>query len=222
MIDIIEIAHRGYSDLHKDNTIDAFISALDEEFDMIELDIQLCKSGEIVVFHDLSINGKMIIDMDFNDILEIEPDLIKLEEFFEIPGMKDATIYLDLKGGLDIANEITDFITDNNLNMDNISIGSFNIKHLDIIHTLEPDMKLGLITSNNLNDSLYCKLAQFEYLDFICISWDMLDKDSIKLLKLLGIKIYAFTCYNRIVLEHILKYDINGIVTNFKLLNIEE
>jgi glycerophosphoryl diester phosphodiesterase len=222
MTDIIEIAHRGNSDLHKDNTINAFISALDEEFDMIELDIQLCKSGEIVIFHDLSINGKMIIDMDFNDILEIEPDLIKLEEFFEIPGMKEAEIYLDLKGGLDIANEITDFITDNNLNMDNILIGSFNLKHLDIIHALEPELKLGLITSNNLNDSLYCKLAQFEYLYFICISWDMLDKDSIEILKLLEIKIYTYTCSNHTILDHMLEYDINGIVTNFKIINNTE
>ena len=59
-LDVIEIAHRGDSDKHKDNTVDAFVSALNKGFDMLELDIQMCKSGEIIVFHDTEIDNDKI------------------------------------------------------------------------------------------------------------------------------------------------------------------
>ena len=39
----MKIAHRGYK--YIDNSILAFENAIKEGFDMIELDIQLCKSG---------------------------------------------------------------------------------------------------------------------------------------------------------------------------------
>ena len=218
---IIEIAHRGNSDLHKDNTIDSFISALDNDFDMIELDIQLCKTGEIIVYHDTYINDKMIIDMDFKDLLQLEPDVITLEEFFNIPGIKDMYVYLDLKGNLEIAHELVEFIEDKEVNKDNIVIASFNLKHLEILFALDNELQLGFITANNLSDSLYCKLGQLDYIDFVCINWAMLDHESIELIKLLGMKIYSYTCSNKKILERILEYNIDGIVTNFKI-NSEE
>ena len=217
MTDIIQIAHRGDSKYNKDNTIESFISALNKNYDMIELDVQLCKSGEIIVFHDLEIHDKMVNELNFDEILEIENDIISLEEFFKIPGMKDSKIYIDLKGSLSLANEIVDFIHEANLNKDNIIIGSFNLKHLDIINILDSEIKLGFITENNLNDFMYCKLSQLNYLHFVCIHWTMLDHESLKLIKLLGHKIFCYTCKNDTILLKILEYDVNGIVTNYKI-----
>ena len=57
---MLKIAHRGYSALYTDNTIEAFTSAIEYDFDMIELDIQLCKYDDIIVFHDTMINNKEI------------------------------------------------------------------------------------------------------------------------------------------------------------------
>ena len=116
MNNIIEIAHRGNSHYYKDNSIQSFTSALDENFDMIELDIQLCRSGEIVVNHDLFIDYNFIKNMDLNEIQEIDSDIITLKQFFEIPRMKDIDVYLDLKGDIKIAKEVVKFINVNNLN----------------------------------------------------------------------------------------------------------
>ena len=53
-----KIAHRGYSDLHKDNTMPSFLAAIDNSFDIIELDIQLTKDNIILfsMIHLLMIN----------------------------------------------------------------------------------------------------------------------------------------------------------------------
>ena len=54
--DFIQIAHRGHSDFYKDNTINAFLDAFKNNFDMIELDIVLTKDNQIAVYHDIFIN----------------------------------------------------------------------------------------------------------------------------------------------------------------------
>ena len=62
----LKIAHRGYK--FKDNTIEAFENAIKNSFDMIELDIQLCKSGEIVIYHDIVINNQYILDITLDEL----------------------------------------------------------------------------------------------------------------------------------------------------------
>ena len=51
------IAHRGYSSKYSDNTRASFVGAIDAGFDMIELDVHLCNSGELVIHHDLLLKG---------------------------------------------------------------------------------------------------------------------------------------------------------------------
>lgn len=46
------IAHRGYSDLAPENTIEAFDLALERGYAHLELDVQLTKDGVPVVIHD--------------------------------------------------------------------------------------------------------------------------------------------------------------------------
>ena len=46
------IAHRGASGYEPENTLRSFKRALDMGADMIELDVFVCKSGELVVIHD--------------------------------------------------------------------------------------------------------------------------------------------------------------------------
>lgn len=49
------IAHRGVSGTHPENTFAAFDQSLAEGADGIELDLQLTRDGEVVVFHDHSL-----------------------------------------------------------------------------------------------------------------------------------------------------------------------
>jgi glycerophosphoryl diester phosphodiesterase len=64
---MISIAHRGFSHNFKDNSFEAFEQAIKSNFDMIELDIQLNKDNEIVVFHDIHLNFKLIKDMNYQE-----------------------------------------------------------------------------------------------------------------------------------------------------------
>lgn len=48
----IRVAHRGASAYAPENTIAAFRKAIEIGVDCIELDVHICKSGEIIVMHD--------------------------------------------------------------------------------------------------------------------------------------------------------------------------
>jgi len=50
------IAHRGASAYYPENTIESFEGAINLGAEMIELDVQLSRDGEVVVFHDEKIN----------------------------------------------------------------------------------------------------------------------------------------------------------------------
>lgn len=46
------LGHRGASDARLENTLPAFLHALERGADGVELDVQLSRDGEVIVFHD--------------------------------------------------------------------------------------------------------------------------------------------------------------------------
>ena len=49
---MLKIGHRGAAGLAPENTLAAFQKAIDLGVDMVELDVQVCKTGELFVIHD--------------------------------------------------------------------------------------------------------------------------------------------------------------------------
>ena len=47
--------HRGYSHLAPENTLPAFQALIDHGIPGVELDVQRCRSGEVVVLHDTDV-----------------------------------------------------------------------------------------------------------------------------------------------------------------------
>ena len=62
---VLRIAHRGASGHQPENTLAAISKALEIKVDIIEIDVRVCKTGELVVFHDLTLerttNGSGLI-----------------------------------------------------------------------------------------------------------------------------------------------------------------
>jgi glycerophosphoryl diester phosphodiesterase len=50
------IAHRGDSAARPENTLSAFRQALAVGADLVEMDAQLTKDGQVVVLHDVTVN----------------------------------------------------------------------------------------------------------------------------------------------------------------------
>jgi glycerophosphoryl diester phosphodiesterase len=209
---MLKIAHRGLSATNPDNSIESFVCAVEAGFDMIELDIQLCKNNEIVVFHDRSLYGKMIEEYTLHELEEI--GVISLKTFFSVIDSKYIQIYLDLKGSVEIIDYLIDFILNNNkiVYLPNLSIASFNRKMIDILSNIETLLQIGFITSNNYSNKEWKELLR--NVDFVSISFDVLDHETVDFLHKYGKPVYVYTCHNKAELDYVKKFNIDGIVSN--------
>ena len=92
-----EIAHRGDSDVYKDNTMEGLKSAVNKKFDIIEIDVNLTKDNYVIIYHDTFIEDRLIKDMKLEEVKEKDNDIILLTDFFDVITNK-TNIYLDVKG----------------------------------------------------------------------------------------------------------------------------
>ena len=213
---ILKIAHRGYSAKYKDNTMESFQKAYENNFDMIEMDIQLCKNNTIVIFHDNYYDDTYIRDLTLEEIYKKDKDIMTLQYFFENFDYKKIKIYLDLKGSNNLVYFLVNFLIEHKIDISNIYFGSFNIKHIDYLYSVNPNYNLGVITYNNFTHKNLNYLITKYKLKFICIDWSVLDKETINYLHKLKTSVFACTA-NAKNIHFIKRYNIDGIVSDIIL-----
>ncbi|MCF0262600.1 MAG: hypothetical protein HUK23_06785, partial [Sphaerochaetaceae bacterium] len=66
---VLVFGHRGFSDKFPENTMMSFAACADNPaIDGVELDVHLCKSGEVVVAHDFSLKRTAGLDINIEDL----------------------------------------------------------------------------------------------------------------------------------------------------------
>ena len=87
------IAHRGFAGINPENTVEAVRAAASVGADWVEIDVRRCKSGELVVFHDetldrLTDGSGAVAETDFETlrsltVLDSTATVPTLAEMFE-------------------------------------------------------------------------------------------------------------------------------------------
>jgi len=212
---ILSIAHRGYSSKYKDNSWSAFKNVKKKGFDMIEIDIQLCKSGEIIIYHDTFLKNKQISTLALAEIKKKKKSIITLQEFFEYFDSNIQPVYLDMKGGEELAHRLFCFLKTYAINLTNIICCSFNKRHIDYLKLKIPELKVGFITSNILNTE---DLENYtKNIDALIIEWNMLDNDTIKFCRQKEISVYTYTMKGIDSFNYIKNFNVDGIISNYRL-----
>jgi glycerophosphoryl diester phosphodiesterase len=112
----LNIAHRGFSGQFPENTLLAFQEAMELGVEAIELDVQLSKDGEIMIFHDedlTRITGQKgyLKDRTYVELRELDASGVyqgvfgkqtipTLSEYLELTANKDILTFLELKNGM--------------------------------------------------------------------------------------------------------------------------
>jgi len=214
---MIEIAHRGYSDLYKDNTKESFMSSVLHQFDMIELDIQLTKDNKIIIYHDTFIKDQLIINLTYQELLNYDKDILTLEDFFTMIDLSKIKIYFDIKGKeLKISSILYNLIKEHPYHY-NIFIASFHLIIIKELYILNPCLQLGFITENMFPKDIFLRMIKEYHLRFIAFHWTMLDSSMIDFIHCNHVMVFTYTSKNKEILSFMEEYEVDGIVTNGKL-----
>lgn len=199
------IAHRGNDDIHKENSLEAILNSLEQEYvDGVEFDIRKTKDGKFIINHDPFYQGYLIANTKLIKLQRL--GLNSLQEVLEKVNNRKI-ILIELKSQLKNKKDfkaLYKILIKNNLN---IYLCSFHFETLKKFKQIYPTIKCGLIIA--LKKDLKNNLKIF---DFISLNY-RIKKDS-------KIETFFWTINTKQQLEKISKKD--NIITDFpkKIYNI--
>jgi glycerophosphoryl diester phosphodiesterase len=224
--DVNIAAHRGDSSTAPENTLASIQMAIDKQVEFVELDVKLTQDSIAVLHHDTTLKrtagvSYKITDLTYQDILMYDVG----ENFStEFTGTRVPTLYeaLELcKNRINVILDIKDsknskqlipivlqIINELELN-ETVYIQSFNSAVLTQVRRLQPDIKIGQIMYYSSGD-----LSQLD-VDFYAIKYSMITEHFVKQAKDLNREVWVWTVNSSAMLKEVLKYDIDGIITDY-------
>ena len=155
--------HRGCSTIAPENTLASFQKILDHGVPGVELDVQLCKSGELVVMHDANLKrttglDALVAETDYATISGLDAGSWKGEEHAgeRVPLLDDVIdllgdcVYYDVeikhrnRKSFEIERKVVEVIHRRQLK-DRCLVSSFNPYSLRAIRRTDPEIQTALI-----------------------------------------------------------------------------
>lgn len=228
------IAHRGASGYAPENTRASILKGLELDCDGFEIDVQLTNLGEVVVFHDFSlerITSKIsyIKDENLQDLKKMDigswfskefkdEKIMTLEELLDlIPKNKILNIEIKVRHNEknQIEKKVIEILKNKKRIEGKIIISSFNHGVIKNINKLEPKLKTGLLlTAGILNIENYIKTNNLKIYS-IHSHGEFTGKEMVKKMNEVGIKTYIWTINNIKEAKMFKDFGVTGIITNF-------
>ena len=214
---LLSIAHRGYSDVHKDNSENAIRAAIEHNFDMIEIDVQVNLDNTLVLHHDLYCkeSNMMICHMNTEDTNK--HNILTLEYVFTKIWKPHIIFLLDLKGDNQTAYSLVNMLSRFPDILSTIYVTSHYYNHIYILQSSNTNVKLGMSLSNAFPAHFYEDDSWIYPLTFVCIDWSLITYDFIHCMKMRKKHILLFTVHNTIEYQYVIEHfrpHVHGIITN--------
>ena len=222
MNQIQTIGHRGAAALEPENTLCSFRKAMEIGVDYVEFDIHRCKSGELVVIHDETVdrttNGKGFVkDLTLQELKKLDAGkgekIPTLQE--AIDACKDkAKLQIELKTyGLE--DDTVTAIERNNMAAD-VMVISFYHEFIKKIRETAAARKLeiktgALIVGNPVNAAEVAKAAKADYLS---ANQSFADRRMVDELKNAGIGVVVWNCDTEKDIQRLAKLGVDMIGSN--------
>lgn len=221
---LIRIGHRGASGYEPENTLPAFSRAIELGVDMIELDVHLCRSGELVVIHDDKLerttNGRgSVSDITLDELKKLDAgkgeSVPLLSEVIALVH-KRCAINIELKGSgtaLPAVALATKAVTEVGWSKNDFLLSSFSREELVISRKADANIKLGL----NISDAedQFSSFAADLHLFSIHPGAEIVSKELVGVIHNLGMKAFVWTVDDVLQIEGMRKIGVDGIFSNY-------
>lgn len=206
----LKIAHRGFSHQYGDNNMESFRKAHDEGFDVIELDIQINREYDVVVYHDVHHNNNLLLEMSNSECKIC--GIVFLRDVFNEFRHSNITLLLDLKGHYDVVNMALLCVQEHEFPLERLWFCSFNRIHLESLINIPMKITIGFISCNVFCSDEYSDLMK--NIDFFSCDINTLSKSLVTQMKEMNKPVFVFTARNNHDIQYIKRFNVDGIISN--------
>ena len=218
------IGHRGAKGHLAENTLPSIDKAMYLGVDGVEIDIFRCASGELVVFHDQTLQ-KLTNATGYIEQLDLD-SIRKIEVLggFTIPTLEEVLNLIDGQVSLNIElkGSQTALLTDSLLKIffmyeawspEKILISSFNWDELKVFYNINKEVPIAVLTEDDPIDAI--PVAQSLKAKAINPNFKSLTKENVDKIKKVGIQIFPWTVNQPDDISRMIDLGVDGIITDF-------
>lgn len=207
-----------------ENTLESVQKAIEIGVDAIEIDVHRCKTGEIVVFHDFT------LDRTTNGSGEIakksweELKIIKVEEHYSIPLLTEVldlieekcSVNIELKGlntAAGTSEIIQDYMAKENWKYQDFIVSSFQKNELFKLRQLDEKIPLGILSKASVSEAI--ELGKLLKAQAIHPSLGIITRDSVMNSHRAGFKVNVWTVNEPEDISRMIDFEVDGIISDF-------
>ena len=220
------VAHRGDSVNCPENTMPAFLKAIEEGADFIELDVHETKDGVIVVTHDdglkrITGSSEKVHNLTYEELEKLDAGSWFSEEFSYVristldevlKALKGkALIQIELKPtkyDVDLEQKVVDIINSNDMESD-CMITSLDYDALKEVKEIDPDIDVVCVmtvVSGNLDD--------LDFADGFSIESNNITREIVSKIHADEKEVYSWTVNNKNKVQEMINAGVDGILTD--------
>ena len=223
-MDLLKIGHRGAKGYLAETTLESIIKALSFGVEAIEIDVHRCKTGELVVIHDFTLdrttNGSG--EVAKKSLTEIKA--LKVEDEFEIPLLTEVldfiegkcTINIELKGlntATATAKTIKKYIAEKNWTYKDFIVSSFQKNELFQMRKLDEKVALGILSKASVTEAI--EVGKLLKASAIHPSLGIITRDNVKASHKAGFNVNVWTVNEPEDIQRMREFGVDGIISDF-------
>lgn len=218
------IGHRGAAGWEPQNTELSFLKAIDLDCDMIETDVHLCATGELVLAHDPWVSGlgteqsSIIRTTGLQELRQHDlgraQHMMLLEELLDLAEGRIA-LDIELKApgtGAAVAAVLKQRLQSHRFEASALLVTSFIHRELITFKQLLPEVRIGIL----LKAALIDPAAYIEKLDAAVLvsSSSFLDRQTVEELQRSGKQVFVYTPNSREEISRFTSMGVDGIISD--------
>ena len=221
---LLKIGHRGAKAHLAENTLESISKALEFKVDAIELDVHKCKTGEVVVIHDFTLdrttNGSgEVANQSWEDLKELS-----IEGKYKIPLLTEVLdlitgkckINIELKGSNTAEATcliIQQYIEKGNWSYKDFIVSSFQTSELFKIRDLDKHIPIGVLSKASMSQAI--TLGKELNAAAIHPSIGIITRKNVLNAKDAGFKVYVWTVNDVDDIARMIDFGVDGIISDY-------
>ncbi len=221
---ILKIGHRGACGYEPENTLRSFAKAIELGVDVIELDVHVCATGELVVLHAYYLhettNGVgLLAEKTFEELRQLDAGkgekIPTLEEVFDLVDRR-VIVNIELKGegtAQPIAELIKKYVSQKGWVYDDFMVSCFDHYRVREFHELLPEVVTGAVLEGTPIG--YAEFAEKAGAQVVVLCIDSINQAIVDDAHARGMKVFVYTINEPEDIDQMRALGVDGLISNY-------